>query len=67
MPAFLEQKLKKEYGAGSSIPYRIMNEQGYMKGNQETPKGAAAAEAHKGAAASAHLRRSALVRKMQGC
>lgn len=25
MPKVLEQKLKKEYGAKSSIPYKIMN------------------------------------------
>ena len=33
-------KLKKEYGANSSIPYKVMNKIGAMKGNKETPKGA---------------------------
>jgi len=39
MPKFLEAKLKKEYGANSSIPYKIMNKMGAMKGNKETAKG----------------------------
>ncbi len=49
MPAFLERKLKKEYGAKSAIPYKIMNSQGLMKGNKETAKGRemAAKHAHK--------------------
>jgi hypothetical protein len=39
MPKFLEEKLKKEYGAKSDIPYKIMNKLGFMKGNKETKKG----------------------------
>lgn len=39
MPKFLERKLKKEYGANSSIPYKIMNNMGVMKGNKVTAKG----------------------------
>ncbi len=39
MPRRLEAKLKKEYGASSDIPYKVMNELGYMKGNKETAKG----------------------------
>lgn len=39
MPAILEAKLKKEYGANSDIPYKIMNSKGLMKGNKETVKG----------------------------
>ncbi len=39
MPKALEQKLKKEYGAKSSVPYKIMNKMGVMKGNKETAKG----------------------------
>jgi hypothetical protein len=46
VPAFLEQKLKAEYGANSSAPYAIMNKLGYMKGSRETPKGRAAARKH---------------------
>lgn len=46
MPKFLEAKLKKEYGADSSIPYKIMNSKGYMKGNKETPKGERLEEKH---------------------
>ncbi len=38
-PAFLEAKLKKEYGAKSDIPYKVMNKLGAMRGNKETAKG----------------------------
>lgn len=47
MPAFLEKKLKAEYGAKSSIPYRVMNAKGLMRGNKETAKGRAMAAKHK--------------------
>lgn len=46
MPKFLENKLKKEYGAKSSAPYAIMNKLGMMKGNKETAKGKAAERKH---------------------
>ena len=46
MPAFLEKKLKSEYGEHSSVPYRVMNSIGAMKGNKETPKGAAMEKKH---------------------
>lgn len=46
MPKFLENKLKKEYGAKSSIPYKVMNKIGAMKGNKETPKGKVMAKTH---------------------
>jgi hypothetical protein len=46
MPAFLEAKLKKEYGAKSDIPYKVMNAKGFMRGNKETPKGKAAQKKH---------------------
>ena len=39
MPRFLEQKLKKEYGEDSKIPYKVMNKMGVMHGNKETAKG----------------------------
>ena len=39
MPKFLEEKLKKEYGENSSIPYKVMNRLGAMHGNKETAKG----------------------------
>lgn len=41
MPRFLEDKLKAEYGENSKIPYKVMNAKGYMRGSQETAKGAA--------------------------
>ena len=40
MPAFLEAKLKREYGKNSKIPYKVMNKIGAMRGNKETAKGA---------------------------
>ena len=39
MPKFLENRLKKEYGAKSDIPYKIMNSLGVMRGSKETAKG----------------------------
>ena len=39
MPAFLERKLKAEYGANSDIPYKVMNKMGVMHGSKETAKG----------------------------
>lgn len=63
MPKFLEKKLKARYGADSSIPYKIMNARGYMRGNKETKAGRAAQKKHehdmrRGAAHEAALRRS---------
>lgn len=46
MPKFLETKLKKEYGADSDIPYKVMNAKGYMKGNKTTAKGEALQAKH---------------------
>lgn len=46
MPAFLERKLKAEYGEHSKAPYAIMNKLGYMHGNKETAKGRAAEAKH---------------------
>lgn len=56
MPKFLEKKLKKRYGASSSIPYKIMNAKGFMHGNKETAKGKAAEKKHGSYEPSAHLR-----------
>lgn len=47
MPKFLEKKLKKEYGAKSKIPYKVMNKLGAMRGNKETAKGRAMEKKHK--------------------
>lgn len=46
MPKFLEDKLKKEYGAKSDIPYKVMNKLGVMRGNKETAKGRAEEKKH---------------------
>ncbi len=46
MPKFLENKLKKEYGAKSKVPYMVMNKLGAMKGNKETAKGKAMEKKH---------------------
>ena len=60
MPKFLENELKKEYGANSAIPYKIMNARGYMRGNKETAKGAALEAKHE-ADHPEHVRRMAKV------
>lgn len=46
MPKFLEDKLKKQYGEKSDVPYKIMNSIGAMRGNKETAKGAAMDRKH---------------------
>lgn len=46
MPKFLEDKLKKKYGAKSRVPFKIMNSIGAMRGNKETAKGKAMAKKH---------------------
>jgi hypothetical protein len=46
MPAFLEAKLKREYGENSKIPYKVMNAKGYMRGSKETAKGRRAQKKH---------------------
>ena len=46
MPRFLEDKLKSEYGADSSIPYKVMNKMGVMRGSKETAKGRAMERKH---------------------
>ena len=46
MPAFLEAKLRQEYGANSATPFKIMNAMGAMRGNKETAKGAAMEAKH---------------------
>lgn len=47
MPAFLENKLKKEYGNNPKAVYGTLNKIGAMKGNKETTKGKAMAKVHK--------------------
>jgi hypothetical protein len=39
VPKFLEDKLKKQYGSKSNVPYKIMNSIGAMRGSKTTPKG----------------------------
>jgi hypothetical protein len=39
MPKFLEDKLKREYGESSAVPFKVMNKIGAMQGNKETAKG----------------------------
>lgn len=39
MPKFLEDKLKREYGENSAVPFKVMNELGVMHGSKETAKG----------------------------
>lgn len=59
MPKFLEKKLKKEYGAKSDIPYKIMNKMGVMKGNKETVKGKEMEKHHSGKGTRARLETAA--------
>lgn len=56
MPKFLETKLKKEYGAKSTVPYKVMNSIGAMKGNKETAKGKAMEKMHRSKVKSAAYR-----------
>lgn len=56
MPAFLEKKLKAEYGADSKIPYKVMNSMGVMHGNKETEKGREMEKKH-----AAHTHRSVYI------
>ena len=58
MPKFLETTLKREYGADSAIPYKIMNVLGAMHGNKETAKGRAMAAKHERDTHQAPKRRS---------
>jgi hypothetical protein len=46
MPKFLEDRLKKEYGAKSDVVYKVMNKLGAMRGNKETAKGRAMQAKH---------------------
>lgn len=46
MPKFLESKLKRQYGASSDIPYKVMNSLGAMHGSKETAKGEAMQAKH---------------------
>ena len=64
MPRFLEDQLKKEYGADSDIPYKIMNARGFMRGSKETAKGRAAEAKH--AAKIGDPKRRGMLRKMLG-
>ncbi|HEY2605557.1 MAG TPA: hypothetical protein VGJ10_06045 [Paraburkholderia sp.] len=60
MPAFLEQKLKAEYGAKSSIPYAVMNKLGALRGSRETAKGRAMQAKHDRDAATARATGAAI-------
>jgi len=46
MPKFLIDKLKREYPNNPSAVYGTLNNLGAMKGNKETPKGAAMERKH---------------------
>jgi hypothetical protein len=47
MPAFLEKKLKKEYGDNPHAIYGTMNKIGAMRGSKETAKGREMEAKHK--------------------
>jgi len=46
MPAFLERKLKAEYGNNNHVIYGTMNRLGEMHGSKETAKGRAMQRKH---------------------
>lgn len=46
MPAFLEKKLRAEYGNNPRAIYGTMNKLGAMRGNKETAKGKAMQKKH---------------------
>lgn len=46
MPKFLEDQLKRQYGANSDVPYKVMNAAGLMHGSKTTAKGRAAEAKH---------------------
>ena len=46
MPSFLEDKLKKQYPNNPHAVFGTMNKIGAMRGNRETPKGAAMQAKH---------------------
>ena len=46
MPAFLEQKLRAEYGNNKRAIFGTMNAIGVMRGNKETAKGKAMQRKH---------------------
>lgn len=48
MPKFLEDQLKRQYGANSDVPYKVMNAAGLMHGSKTTAKGHAAEKKHAG-------------------
>ena len=54
MPKFLENKLKKKFGAKSKAPYKIMNAIGAMHGNKETAKGEAMERKHEAKVSGLH-------------
>jgi hypothetical protein len=62
MPAFLEAKLKKQYGVKSAVPYKIMNSIGAMRGNKETSKGRAMQNKHVAKYGAGTMKLSALAR-----
>lgn len=46
MPAFLEKKLREEYGNNPRAIYGTMNRIGAMRGNKETARGKAMERKH---------------------
>jgi len=39
VPKFLEEELKREYGANSKIPYMVMNKSAQCEATKKTAKG----------------------------
>ena len=66
MPAFLEKKLKAEYGANSATPYKIMNKLGLIRGSKITPKGEAFQRKHERDVAAGRASRTGKLAALRG-
>jgi hypothetical protein len=62
-PKFLEEKLQKEYGKDSDVPYKVMNKLGVMHGNKETAKGKREEKKHEGRTRKGFSKEGVVVRK----
>ena len=66
MPKFLEQKLKAEYPGNPGAVYGTLNALGAMRGNKETPKGAAMQAKHDAKVGHPHSNLGAYLHKPKG-
>ena len=62
-PAFLERKLREEYGENEHAIYGTMNKIGAMKGNKETAKGKEMEKKHEGKTKKGFSKKDVVIRK----